>query len=158
MREFTVLDLLDLDLKEHNHLQLKCIAGRSGLSRPIHSAKISRPGLALSGYFVDFSGQSLQLIGRNEESYIELLEKRNEYENIEKLFALHPPCIIFIGGYRPSEHFVELAEKSATPILATPLSSSDFSIVIVPTSTGWPFSWCSMMSSMTALNLPFSVL
>ena len=31
MVEFSILDLLDLDLKEHNHLQLKCIAGRSGL-------------------------------------------------------------------------------------------------------------------------------
>ncbi len=127
MKEFTILDLLDLDIKEHNRLQLKCIAGRSGLSRTIQSAKISRPGLALAGYFTDYSASSLQLIGRHEESYIELLEKRNEYENIEKVFALHPPCIIFIGGYKPSEHFIELAEKNATAILATPLSSSDFS-------------------------------
>ena len=127
MKEFTVLDLLDLDLKEHNHLQLTCIAGRSGLSRPIKNAKIARPGLALAGYYVAFSGNSIQLIGRSEQSYINMLEERNEYGNIEKLFEYDVPCFIFIGDYRPSEHFVELAEKKATAILSTPLESSDFS-------------------------------
>ena len=91
MKEFTVLDLLDLDLKEHNHLQLTCIAGRSGLSRPIRNAKIARPGLALSGYFVGFSGDSIQLIGRAEQSFIDMLEEKNEYENIEKLFQGRSP-------------------------------------------------------------------
>ena len=38
------------------------------------------------------------------------------------------------------------------------LRSSDFSMVMVPTSTGWPFSWCSTMSSMTALYLAAAVL
>ncbi len=127
MSEFTVLDLLDLDLKEHNFLQLNCIAGRSGLSRPLSNAKISRPGLALTGYFKDFSADSLQLIGRGEQSYIDELEERNDYEMIEKFFSYHPPCIIFIGGYKPSAHFKELAEKTATAILVTPLESSTFS-------------------------------
>ncbi len=127
MREFTVLDLLDLDLREHNHLQLICFAGRSGLSRTIRNAKISRPGLALTGYFVDYSGESIQLIGRSEQAYIKLLEEKNEYGNIEKLFSYGSPCFIFIGGYRPSDHFVELAEKNATAILTTPLESSAFS-------------------------------
>ena len=99
MDEFTVLDLLDLDLKEHNYLQLTCIAGRSGLSRTLSNGKISRPGLALTGYFVDFSGSSIQLVGRSEQSYIDELERRNQYEAIEKFFSYQPPCIIFIGGY-----------------------------------------------------------
>ena len=99
MKEFTVLDLLDLDLREHNHLQLTCIAGRSGLSRTIRNAKIARPGLALSGYFVSFSGDSIQLIGRSEQSYIDLLEEKNEYGNIEKLFTFNVPCFIFIGDF-----------------------------------------------------------
>ena len=96
--------------------------------------------MALTGYFEDFSGSSIQLIGRAEQSYIEMLEKKNGYENIERIFSYEPPCIVFIGGYKPSEpcivfiggykpseHFVELAEKNATAILSTPLESSDFS-------------------------------
>jgi hypothetical protein len=39
-----------------------------------------------------------------------------------------------------------------------PESSSEFSIEVVPTSTGWPRSWQSRMSSMTALELLRAVL
>ena len=38
------------------------------------------------------------------------------------------------------------------------LNFSDFSIDTVPTNTGWPFSWLSFMSFITALNLAFSFL
>ena len=36
-------------------------------------------------------------------------------------------------------------------------ASSLFSTEMVPTSTGWPVAWRSLISSTTALNLPFSV-
>ena len=127
MSEFTVLDLLDLDLKQHNHLQLTCIAGRSGLSKVIPNDKISRPGLALAGYFTDFSWDSIQLFGRGEQSYLSVLEKDNDWKNIEKLFSYNLPCVIFIGGAAPSEHFMDIAEKNATAILSTPLDSAVFS-------------------------------
>ena len=127
MSEFTVLDLLDLDLKEHNHLQLKCLAGRSGLSKTIKTDKISRPGLALAGFFTDFSDDSIQLFGRAEQSYLNMLEKNNDWKNIEKLFSYNLPCVIFIGDAKPSEHFIDIAEKNATAILTTPLESAVFS-------------------------------
>ena len=47
---FTVLDLLDLDLKAHNSLDLSCISGRKGLTQGIMIPDINRPGLALSGF------------------------------------------------------------------------------------------------------------
>lgn len=127
MSEFTVLDLLDLDLKEHNHLQLTCIAGRSGLSRVITSDKISRPGLALAGYFPEFASDSIQLFGRGEQSYLQMLEKNNDWTNIEKMFSYGLPCIVFVGGGKPSEHFIDLAERTATAILSTPLDTAVFS-------------------------------
>ena len=42
MAEFSILDLLDLDLKENNHLKLTCIAGRWP-SRKLTNSKTSRP-------------------------------------------------------------------------------------------------------------------
>ena len=126
MSEFTVLDLLDLDLKEHNQLQLKCIAGRSGLSRKIEDDKISRPGLALSGFFQDFASESIQLFGRGEQAYLQMLEAKGEWANVEKLFSLGLPCVIFIGGETPSEFIMQLAEKNAVALLVTPLESVVF--------------------------------
>jgi len=42
--------------------------------------------------------------------------------------------------------------------LRRPESSSDFSTEVVPTSTGWPFSWRATMSSTTAVNFPATFL
>ena len=41
MKTFTVLDLLSLDLKEHNALDLRCVGGRPGLTREIRRSQLS---------------------------------------------------------------------------------------------------------------------
>ncbi|MDD3903770.1 MAG: HPr(Ser) kinase/phosphatase [Sphaerochaeta sp.] len=127
MSEFTVLDLLDLDLKEHNHLSLSCIAGRTGLSRKITTSKISRPGLPLSGFFDEFSNNSIQVFGRGEQVYLEKLEAEHNYASIEKLFSYDIPCCVFCDDGNPSDRFTEISEASGTAILRTNLISSDFS-------------------------------
>lgn len=69
-KKITVLDLLDLDLKGHNSLNLHCIAGRMGLSRALTVPDINRPGLALSGFYDSFAYQRVQLFGRGEFAYL----------------------------------------------------------------------------------------
>lgn len=127
MQDFTVLDLLDLDLREHNYLRLTCQAGRSGLSRKITTAMISRPGLPLSGYFNEFNGSSIQLFGKGEQAYIEELESKGNFETIEKIFRSEIPCCILTDGGRPSAKLSDIAESNAVALLSTDLDSSDFS-------------------------------
>ncbi|MDY4611289.1 MAG: HPr(Ser) kinase/phosphatase [Sphaerochaetaceae bacterium] len=127
MIEFTVLDLLDLDLKDHNHLHLTCIAGRSGLSRKIHNSKISRPGLPLSGFFEEFSNDSIQVFGRGEQQYLLKLENERNYTTVDTLFGYQIPACVFCDGGKPSDRFIERAEESGCAVLQTDLLSSDFS-------------------------------
>ncbi len=127
MAEFSILDLLDLDLKEHNHLQLTCIAGRSGLSRKITTTKISRPGLPLSGFFEEFSHESIQVFGRGEQQYLKLLESQNRMESLEKIFSFPIPTCVFCDGGIPSARFIEIVERSGCSVLQTALASADFS-------------------------------
>lgn len=127
MNNFTILDLLDIDLKEKNHLELSCTAGRSGLSRQITSAMISRPGLPLSGFFTDFNCRSIQLFGKGEQSYLRLLEESGKLDNVEKILSSGIPCCVFTDGQTPSNNITELAERYAIAILTTKLNSSDFS-------------------------------
>jgi HPr kinase/phosphorylase len=127
MPDFTVLDLLDLDLKEHNHLRLSCMAGRTGLSKKITTSKISRPGLPLSGFFEEFSNNSIQVLGRGEQVYLEKLESELNFASIEKLFSYDIPCFVFCDDGKPSTKLIELAEETGTAILKTNLISSDFS-------------------------------
>lgn len=127
MQDFTVLDLLDLDLKEHNHLRLTCVAGRSGLSRKITGPLLSRPGLPLSGWFTEFNRSSIQLFGKGERSYLAMLEEKGNLETMERILASGIPCCVFTDSGRPSKAVVEMADRAAVALLCTELGSSDFS-------------------------------
>ncbi|MCX7026574.1 MAG: HPr(Ser) kinase/phosphatase [Spirochaetes bacterium] len=124
---FSVLDLLDLDLKEQNALSLSCLAGRAGLGRPITVPDLNRPGLALAGFYESFAWQRLQIFGKGECAYLAKIEAEGSRESIEKLFSYAIPCCIFTSSLLPSEAFLAAAEKGGCPILSTTLYSSDFS-------------------------------
>ncbi|RPJ07886.1 MAG: HPr kinase/phosphorylase [Spirochaetaceae bacterium] len=127
MEKFTVLDLLQLDLKEHDALELKCIGGRPGLVREIKVPELNRPGLALSGFFDNFAEQRLQIFGRGENSYLQKLEKENNVDPIKKLFEYEVPCCVFTHKLEPTHSFFVSAEEKGCPLLQTNLSSSEFS-------------------------------
>ena len=124
---FTVLDLINLDLKEHNSLNLKCIGGRKGLIRKISTPYINRPGLALAGFFDSFGHKRLQIFGQGEASYLQKLEKDNSIDAIKLLFSYSMPCCIFTHNLFPSPSFTEISEAAQCPILQTSLSTSEFS-------------------------------
>lgn len=128
MKEFTVLDLLDLDLKEKNLLDLKCIGGRPGLTRNLTTSKVNRPGLTLSGFFEDFSFDSIQLFGKGEQAYLKKLENMDDYTAIKKMFTYAIPTCIFCEGHLPGKKFIEIAEKSGCSILQTTLPSGEFAL------------------------------
>src|SRR5574344_3162691 len=92
---FTVLDLLDLDLKGHNSLNLRCISGRKGLVRQITIPDLNRPGLALSGFYESFAYQRVQLFGRGEVAYLNKLLQEDNLETVRKLFEYQIPCCVF---------------------------------------------------------------
>ncbi|HUW69400.1 MAG TPA: HPr(Ser) kinase/phosphatase [bacterium] len=126
-KQFTVLGLLDLDLKEHDALELRCICGRKGLGRQISSPDINRPGLALSGFFESFAYQRIQLIGRGESAYLHLLESEGHVEGVSKIFTFPIPCFIFANGEHPAPIFADAAEAADCPILVSELSSTELS-------------------------------
>ncbi|MDR0442201.1 MAG: HPr(Ser) kinase/phosphatase [Treponema sp.] len=124
---FTVLDLIDLDLKEHNSLNLHCIGGRKGLGREINIPDLNRPMGAIMGFFEDFAFKRIQLFGRGEAAYLRQLEKKGETGTIEEMFSHPMPCCIFSHNFSPHKDFLEIAEKTHCPILQTELGSTDFS-------------------------------
>ena len=130
-KRFTVLDLIDIDLKEHNSLNLKCIGGRKGLSREITTQNINRPGLALSGFFDSFASERLQIFGRGEAAYLKKQEADNKYDNIKQVFSYPIPCCIFTHSLCPDDTFMKIAEETQCPILQTDLPTSEFSSRII---------------------------
>ncbi len=127
MDKFTVLDLLKLDLKEHDALNLRCITGRPGLIREITVPELDRPGLALTGFFDKFAWKRIQVFGRGESAYLSKLEKEGNTEFIERMFQYKFPCAVFTYGIEPIPAFLELANRTHCPLLQSNLSSSEFS-------------------------------
>lgn len=126
-KEFTVLDLLDLDLKGHNSLNLNCVYGRRGLVRGITIPDLNRPGLALSGFYESFAFQRVQVFGRGEVAYIKKLVAENNTETIKQLFTYPIPCCVFTHSLEIPEAFAEIAEEAGCPVLKTDLESTEFS-------------------------------
>ncbi|OJF77398.1 MAG: HPr kinase/phosphorylase [Treponema sp. CETP13] len=126
-KSFTVLDLLDLELKGHNSLNLKCVSGRRGLSRKITIPDVNRPGLALSGFYDSFAHQRVQLFGRGENAYLSKIIKEKNLDTIRQLFSYSIPCCVFTHGFIPPSEFISISEDSGCPVLLTDLESTEFS-------------------------------
>lgn len=130
-QQFTVLDLLNLDLKEQNALNLRCLAGRQGLSREIAIPDLNRPGLALMGFYEAFAWQRLQVFGRGESACLARLADDARTEALERLFSYEMPCCIFTNALEPDRHFLDMADAANCPILVTNLSTSEFSVRVI---------------------------
>ncbi|MDP3130337.1 MAG: HPr kinase/phosphorylase, partial [Bacillota bacterium] len=130
-KRFTVLDLLALDLKEQNSLNLRCIGGRKGLAREITTPDLNRPGLALSGFYDSFAWNRLQIFGRGENAYLKTLDEQGKTDTLATLFTYPMPCCIFTHELSPGKAFFDAAEAGDCPILQTDLSSSEFSSRVI---------------------------
>jgi HPr kinase/phosphorylase len=131
MEPFTVLDLLKLDLRENDALNLRCVAGRPGLIRPITASEVNRPGLELSGFYDNFAYQRIQLFGRGENAYLARLEREGNVDSIRELLRYEVPCCVFTHSLTPTATFLEMAESGGCPVLATDLSSGSFTTRVI---------------------------
>ena len=127
-KSLTVLELLDLDLTEHDELRLHCVCGQKGLMRTITVADLNRPWLALSGFFDSFAYQRVQLFGRGECAYLQKLIGSNHTDTIKRILTYEIPCCIFSHNIPPPKAFLELVQETSCPVLQTDLSSSELSV------------------------------
>ncbi|MBR5866842.1 MAG: HPr(Ser) kinase/phosphatase, partial [Spirochaetaceae bacterium] len=127
-KSFTVLDLLDLDLKAHNSLGLRCFCGRKGLVRCISVPNLNRPGLALSGFYDAFAYDRVQVFGRGETAYLCKLIQDGNLDAIQKLFSYELPCCVFTHDQEPPEEVTAIAEATGCAILQTSLDTTEFSM------------------------------
>jgi HPr kinase/phosphorylase len=126
-KQFAVLDLIDIDLKERNSLNLHCIGGRKGLTRKIDIPDLNRPGLALCGFYESFAPQRIQVFGRGETAYLKKITSEGKLDTVKQMFTYPIPCCIFTHNLTPDREFFEEAESARCPILQTDLGTADFS-------------------------------
>ena len=127
----TVLDLLQLDLKEHDALELTCVGGRRGLTAQLHGPELNRPGLALGGFFDNFAYQRIQVFGRGESAYLRKLAAEGATESLREMISYDLPCSVFTHAIDPTDDFLSLSEAAGRAVLQTRLSTAEFTSRVV---------------------------
>ncbi len=90
----------------------------------VTTADVNRPGLQLSGFYDYFDNDRIQIIGKNEDSFLKTFIDNEA--RIERLFAKNPPAVIFTRGLDINEHVIEFGKKYGVPVLRTQEGTSGF--------------------------------
>ncbi len=107
-------------------LQMKLIAGETGLKRIIREPTVNRPGLALSGFTQYFAYKRVQVFGHAEFFYLRSLSTAQRETRYAYLFAYKIPCIVFSRGQKPDKELLAATEKAGVPVFQTPLVTMTF--------------------------------
>ncbi|MCA1055371.1 HPr(Ser) kinase/phosphatase [Rossellomorea aquimaris] len=113
------------DILEKFNLEL--VGGEEGLHRPITTSDISRPGLEMAGYFNYYPAERIQLLGKTELSFLELLDVAERNRRMEALCTDITPGIIISRDLEIPGELVEAANRSSVPVMRSSMKTTRFS-------------------------------
>lgn len=105
-----------------NNLDL--LAGKEGLDKVLIVDEISRPGLEFTGFFDYFDNKRIVLVGSKDAAFLGTLPLEVKRKNLDKLFSLNPPCIVFSKNVKIDELFYEMADKYKIAIFRSTLRTT----------------------------------
>ena len=97
----------------------------------IGSSDVSRPGLALAGFFEHFDPKRVQIIGNAEAMYIAEMDSEVRRERLTDFLKLGPVAIVVTHGNKVDPILIELAEYFEIPVCSTEENTSDFMASII---------------------------
>lgn len=92
----------------------------------ISCARISRPGLQMTGFYAYFEPARIQIIGMMEAHYISLMSPEERCERLDAFFATKPSGLIVTSGNEIPEEMLAAAEKYGVPLMRTQDRTSEF--------------------------------
>jgi HPr kinase/phosphorylase len=107
-------------------LELKLVAGASGLKRIIREPTVNRPGLALAAFTKYFANKRVQVMGNAECHFLKSMPQEGREQRYRELFDYKIPCIVFCRGHHPDKVFLRMAEEHNVPIFKCPLITMKF--------------------------------
>jgi HPr kinase/phosphorylase len=112
--------------EQSQSLQLRLVAGATGLKRIIREPTVNRPGLAFAGFTRYFASRRLQVIGNAESCFLESLAPDVRQKRYDNLFSYRIPGVVFSRDLHPDKLFLATAEKVQIPIFITSLITMKF--------------------------------
>ncbi|GAA0721906.1 HPr(Ser) kinase/phosphatase [Clostridium malenominatum] len=87
---------------------------------------INRPGLQFSGFYNYFANERVQLIGKAEWSFLDVMSTELRNKRLKKFFQFETPCVIVTRGLEPQKELLENANKYGRWVLRTETISTRF--------------------------------
>lgn len=109
-----------------SNLELKLVAGASGLKRVIREPTVNRPGLTLAGFTKYFASKRVQVIGSAEASFLKSLPAVEREKRYADLFSFKIPCVVICRGINPDKWLLKAAEAADVPVFKSPLITMKF--------------------------------
>ena len=116
-----------------DELQLELLGAESGLDRPVLTAEVSSPGLALAGYVKRFPAKRIQVFGETEISYLASLVEADRRRILELFFGFPVPCVVVTKAQELPSGLAECAANVGVPLFRTALKTAEFYRRIKPT-------------------------
>lgn len=110
------------ELVRNFHLEI--VSGEEGLKRLITVDDLYRPGLEMAGYFQYHPSERIQILGKTELTFINMLSKEEKKERLEKLCLDDTPCIIISRGLDAPEELIECSNANHIPVLRSPIATT----------------------------------
>ncbi|WP_041087290.1 HPr(Ser) kinase/phosphatase [Jeotgalibacillus soli] len=107
--------------------KLELVSGEEGIHRPITTSDISRPGLEMAGFFSYYPAKRIQLLGRSEMSFFELLSVKERMDRMTQLCTVNTPGIILSRDMEVPTELIEASERQQVPVMKTPIKTTRFS-------------------------------
>ncbi|MFE6168489.1 HPr(Ser) kinase/phosphatase [Viridibacillus arvi] len=109
---------------------LKLISGHEGIGRHILTSDISRPGLEMAGYFTHYPAQRVQLLGKTELSFFDMLPRDVQFDRMNKLCSQDTPAIIISHDMEVPEALFVASNEHHVPVLSTKMATTRFSSML----------------------------
>lgn len=125
--------MFTVTLKEiAEEFSLECISSCDKLEEIlISTSDVNRPGLQLAGYYEFFGNDRIQIIGKVETTYLELMTSSERYSRFDEFFSNGIPCIIVARGLEVFQEMIDVSNKYSIPILRTTSITSRFMSAII---------------------------
>lgn len=105
---------------------LKVLAGEKQLHRKVTKPKSHRPGLEFIGFFDFFPMEQVQILSKNEITYLHTLSHEERRLRIGNIVKYHPPCFIVTDGQEGLLYLTQFCEEEGIPLLHTDESAYEF--------------------------------
>jgi len=109
-----------------DELQLKPVAGETGMGRHIIEPTVNRPGLVLAGFTQYFAFKRVQAMGNAEVHYLLSLTAEQRVKCYADVFDYKVPCLVLSRDLQPDAELTAAANEREIPVFSTPQLTMNF--------------------------------